>query len=137
MEQLTQDLPGVAVYLDDILVSGANAESHLQNLRRLLQRLEEKGLRCREDKCCFAQPTVEYLGHKLTSRGITKEKKADAVQQMPVPKDLAQLKSFLGATQFYSKFIPNLSDITGPLQKLTRKGETWKWALNKKKASRN
>ena len=42
---------------------------------------------------------------------------------MPVPKDLAQLRSFLGATQFYSKFIPNLSDITGPLHKLTRKGQ--------------
>ena len=124
MEQLTQDLPGVAVYLDDILVSGANAQSHPQNLYRLLQRLEEKGLRCREDKCFFAQPTVEYLIHKLTSKGITKEKKADVVQQMPVPKYFAQLRSFLGATQFYSKLIPNLSDITGPLQKLTRKEET-------------
>ena len=88
-------------------------------------------LTCKKYKCCFAQPTVEHLGHKLTSKGITKGKKADAVQQMPVSKDLAQLRFFLGATQFYSKFIPNLSDITGPLHKLTRKGETWKWGTEK------
>ena len=53
MDQLTQDLPGVAVYLDDILVSGDTAEDHAANLRGLLQRLQEKGLRCRREKCFF------------------------------------------------------------------------------------
>ena len=53
---------------------------------------------------------------------------------MPVPKDLAQLRFFLGATQFYSKFIPNPSDITGPLHKLTRKGATWKWGTEQEKS---
>ena len=46
MDQLTMDLPGVATYLDDILVSGFDAEDHLSNLRRLLQRLQDKGLLC-------------------------------------------------------------------------------------------
>ena len=50
MGQITQDLPGVCVYLDDILVSGADPDDHVENLRRLLQRLEEKGLRCRWEK---------------------------------------------------------------------------------------
>ena len=63
MEQLTSDLKGVAVYLDDILVSGKDAQEELQNLRVLLRRLDEKGLRCRREKCVFAQPVVEYLGH--------------------------------------------------------------------------
>ena len=65
MEQLTSDLKGVAVYLDDILVSGKDAQEHLQNLCVLLRRLDEKGLRCRLEKCVFAQPVVEYLGHLL------------------------------------------------------------------------
>ena len=51
MDKLTSDLQGVAVYMDDILVSGATASEHLQNLRSLLKRLEEKGLRCRLEKC--------------------------------------------------------------------------------------
>lgn len=50
MDQLTQDLPGVAVYLDDLLVSGKDAEDHVKNLRDLLKRLDEKGLRCRLEK---------------------------------------------------------------------------------------
>ena len=43
MDQLTRDLSGVAVYLDDLLVSGANAQEHLQNLQALLQHLQDKG----------------------------------------------------------------------------------------------
>ncbi len=134
MEQLTQDLPGVAVYLDDILVSGKDANDHLQNLRRLLQRLSESGLRCKWEKCCFAQSTVEYLGHKLTANGITKGRKADAVIQMPAPINPSELRSFLGSAQFYSKFLPNLSTVTEPLHKLTRKGEPWKWGPQQEKS---
>ena len=62
MDKLTADLPGVAVYLDDILVSRATAQEHLDNLKRLLQRLSDQGLRCRLEKCVFAQP---YVGHLL------------------------------------------------------------------------
>ena len=69
MDQLTSDLRGVAVYIDDILVSGSTSSEHLQNLRALLQRLESKGLRCRLEKCVFAQPSVEYLGHILSGQG--------------------------------------------------------------------
>jgi len=70
MDEITSDLPGVAVYLDDILCSGATAEAHLQNLRWLLERLRDKGLRCRLEKCTFAQPQVVYLGHVLSSERI-------------------------------------------------------------------
>ena len=53
MEQLTQDLPEVAVCLDDILVSGETAEDHLSNFRRLLQRLQDRGLRCKTGEMFF------------------------------------------------------------------------------------
>ena len=81
MDQLTSDLPGIAVYLDDLLVSGSTAQEHLSKLKRLLQRLSDKGLRCRLEKCLFAQPCVEYLGHLLSNRGVAKSPKVDAVQQ--------------------------------------------------------
>ena len=69
MDKLTADLPGVAVYMDDILVSGETAQDHLDNLRRLFQRLSDKGLRCHFEKCIFAQPYVEYLGHLMSKQG--------------------------------------------------------------------
>ena len=64
MENLTNNLSGVD--LDDILVSGKDAKDHLENLRGLLQRLNDNGLRCRKEKCTFANPRVEYLGHVLS-----------------------------------------------------------------------
>ena len=71
MNQLTSDLPGVAVHLDDILISGKTAEDHLNNLRRLLKRLNDRGLRCRIQKCVFAQDSVTYLGHTISRDGIS------------------------------------------------------------------
>ena len=85
MDQLIGDLGGVTSYMDDILVSGSNALEHLQNLRALLQRLQDKGLRCRKEKCLFAQPSIEYLGYTLSSKGVAKGRKADAVRMMPPP----------------------------------------------------
>ena len=129
MDQLTSDLSGVAVYLDDILVSGKDSDDHLKNLRKLLQRLDEKGLRCRLEKCQFAKPHVDYLGHQISKDGIAKGKKVDDVLSMPAPNDVSSLKSFLGSVQFYAKFLPsNFATITSPLYKLLKKGVAWKWS---------
>lgn len=65
-----QRLPGVAVYLSDVLVSGSCAEDHLKNLRGLLQRFSDKGLRCRVGKYKCTVPSVEYLDHLLSKDGI-------------------------------------------------------------------
>ena len=134
MDQLTSDLPGVAVYLDDILVSGATAQEHLNNLNRLLQRLSDKGLRCRLEKCSFAQPVVEYLGHLLSKKGIAKGTKVDAVMNMPAPTNVPSLRSFLGSVQFYSKFLSNLSTLLEPLYRLTKKNIQWEWGTKEQEA---
>ena len=127
MENLTSDLPGVAVFQDDMLVSGKNANDHLSNLKGLFTRLNDKGLRCRREKCQFAQPSVEYLGHTLSAEGISKGSKVEAVIKMPPPTDVSSLKSFLGSVQFYGKFIPNLASMAEPLYRLTKKANPWKW----------
>ena len=133
MDPLTSDLRGVAVYIDDILVSGTTASEHLENLRALLHRLESKGLRCRLEKCVFAQPSVEYLGHILSSQGIAKGPKANDVMQMPAPENVSGLRSFLGSIQFYSKFLPNLAT-SEPLHRLTKKDTTWIWGAEEQAA---
>ena len=134
MDQLTSDLRGVAVYIDDILVSGTTASEHLQNLRALLHRLENKGLRCRLEKCVFAQPSVEYFGHILSGQGIAKGPKVNDVMQMPAPENVSGLRSFLGSVQFYSKFLPNLATLTEPLHHLTKKDTTWIWGAEEQAA---
>ena len=134
MDQLTSDLKGVAVYIDDILVSGVSAAEHLENLRALLQRLQDKGLRCRHEKCLFAQPSIEYLGFTLSGNGVAKGSRVDAIQLMPAPTDVSSLCSFLGSVQFYGKFLPNLATITEPLYRLTKKDVKWSWGSGEQAA---
>ena len=111
MEQLTRDLRGVVVYMDDVLVSGSSAQEHLENLRALFRHLNEKGLRCNLEKCIFAQPSVKYLGHTLSKDGVAEGSKVDVVLRLPLPKDVGALRSFLCSVQFYAKFmLPNVSN---------------------------
>ena len=110
------------------LVSGKNAKDHYFNLKRLLDRLRDKGLRCRREKCCFAQPQVEYLGHMLKRNGIHKGHKVDAVLNMPAPADVTSLKSFWGSVQFYAKFLPpSYATEAEPFYRLTKKNVEWNW----------
>jgi len=137
MDEITSDLPGVAVFLDDILCSGATAEAHLQNLRRLLKRLRDKGLRCQLEKCIFAQPEVVYLGYVLSSEGIHRGPKANALNEMPTLHDVSILRSFLGSVQFYAKFLPPIfASVAEPLYRLNRKGHRWAWGSEEEAAFR-
>ena len=113
-----------------------NASEHLENLRALLQRLQDKGLRCRFEKCHFAQPSIEYLSHTLSQKGIAKGSKVDALAQMPPPTNVSSLRSFLSSVQFYSKFLPNLATVLAPLHQLTKKDSKWKWDSTEEAAFR-
>ena len=70
MESILHGLPGVSVYIDDILITGKSIVKHLENLEAVLTRLEETGLRLKRDKCAFLLPMVEYLGYKITAQGL-------------------------------------------------------------------
>ena len=130
MDQLISDLKGVAVNIDDILVSEVSAAEHLENHHALLQRLQDKGLRCRQQKCMFAQSSIEYLGYTLSSNGIAKGSKVDAIQLMPAPADVSSLRSFLGSVQFYG----NLATVTELLYHFTKKDVKWRWGPSEQAA---
>ena len=59
-----------AVYLDDILISGKTIEEHDNNLKKVMNKLQEHGLRLKKSKCSFMKSSVEYLGHRLDQEGI-------------------------------------------------------------------
>ena len=86
MENLFQGCAGVAIYLDDILVTGSTIENHLDNLDKVLNIMTKAGLKLNKDKCKFLLPKVEYLGHMIDEKGLhpTKEK-VKAIQEAPQP----------------------------------------------------
>ena len=103
MEGLLRDIPGVVVYLDDILITGRTDEEHLAALQTVLARLEQAGLRLQRKKCNFIVSSVEYLGHRIDSKGLNPtEEKLRAVKDAPRPKNVSELKAFLGMLSYYS-----------------------------------
>nr|XP_013767485.1 PREDICTED: uncharacterized protein LOC102206490 [Pundamilia nyererei] len=111
----------VLVYLDDIIVFGRTLEEHEQRLLKVLDRLEEFGLKLSLDKCQFCQSQVKYVGHIVSKDGIaTDPEKVEVVRNWPEPTDLKTLRSFLGFCGYYRRFIANYSSIVRPLTELTK-----------------
>lgn len=111
----------VIVYLDDLIVFGRTLEEHEERLLKVLDRLEEYGLKVSIDKCQFCQPQVKYVGHIVSAAGIAPDpEKVNAVSDWKMPHDLKSLRSFLGFCGFYRRFIKNYSAIVRPLTDLTK-----------------
>ena len=135
MEQIVQGLPMVAVYLDDILVSGRTYKEARVNLVAVMGRLQTAGLRLRLEKCTFMQKSCVYLGHRLDAEGIhpTNEKLL-ALQQAPIPTCVTELRSYVGLVNYYHKFLKNVSDVLKPLYELLQAGTSWHWGLPQQRA---
>lgn len=128
METILAGIPGVICYLDDILVTGTSREEHLKNLEQVLKALQGHGLRLKLAKCKFMQGTVEYLGHILDSKGVhTCPSKIEAITKAPKPRNVKELRSFLGLINYYRKFSPNLAMVIEPLTALLKDGHRWFW----------
>ncbi len=111
----------VIVYLDDIIVFGRTLEEHEERLLKVLDRLQEYGLKVSIDKCQFCQPKVNYVGHVVSAAGVSPDpEKVKAVINWKMPTDLKSLRSFLGFCGFYRRFIKNYSAIVRPLTELTK-----------------
>jgi transposase InsO family protein len=128
MDMILQGMEGVICYIDDILVTRATTDEHLQRLKGVLQRLQEHGLRLKKNKCSFLQKSVEYLGHRVDAEGVHPlEDKVAAILKAPIPRNVSELRSFMGLLYYYGKFIPNLADLLHPLNQLLQAGKRWKW----------
>lgn len=135
MDNLVSGIPGVVVYLDDILISGATDEEHLTSLEEVLRRMKIAGLRLRQNKCTFMAPSVIYLGYKIDARGLHPvQDKVQAITDAPKPVNVTQLKSYLGLLSYYSRFLPNLTGTLASLYKLLRRNAKWTWAKEQQEA---
>ena len=135
MDNLLQGIPMCCVYLDDILVSGKTVSEHNANLKLVLDRLQSHGLRLREKKCTFMEQSVEYLGHKLDSEGVHPTgKKFAGVQNAVPPKNVIELRSYLGILNYYRQFLKNLSTELAPLYELLHDNVKWTWEKAQQKA---
>ena len=95
------------VYLDDILIVGRTLEEHLENIARVLDRLQEEGLKLKPSKWHFLLKQIQYLGHTVSDQGILLDvNKVKVVQNFSIPTDLKSMRSFLGLASYYRRFVP-------------------------------
>jgi len=128
LECVLADIPRVCIFLDDILVTGKTREEHVANLRWVLRRLDEAGLKLNNDKCEFFNQSVVYLGHKIDRDGLhPTDDKVRAIRDAPSPTNVKELRSWLGLLNYYGRFLRNLSTTLAPLHVLLRKETKWCW----------
>ncbi|CAC5366936.1 unnamed protein product [Mytilus coruscus] len=125
----------VVVRVDDILITGSSKSEHLNNLETVLGKIQESGMRLNKDKCVFLTPEVVYLGHRIDQYGIYSiESKVKAITEAPEPKNVTELKSYLGMLNYYNRFLPDLSSKLAPLHELLKKKKQWEWDKSQQEA---
>ncbi len=127
--QVLSGLKGVVNISDDILVFGKSEEQHDENLKAALQRLSDSGLTLNRAKCKLYKSSVEYFGHVFSAAGMSASpEKLKAIVTMPTPTNQAELRSFLGLTNYCgSRFVEDYATLTYELRLLTQKNTPWKW----------
>ena len=118
----------IFVYIDDLIVFSTSIEEHLKHLEQVFSILQNNGLKINLEKCQFFKKEVELLGHILTIDGLkpVPEKIRVIIEWLP-PKDISQLRSFLGAVSYYRKFIYKFAEVAQPLFKLLKKNVQFIW----------
>jgi hypothetical protein len=118
----------VVVFIDDILIYSKNPEDHAIHLRIVLQKLRDHHLYAKFSKCEFWLGTVKFLGHTISSDGISVDpSKVQEVMDWKPPTSVHQIRSFLGFAGYYHRFIPDFSKIAKPMKERLKKGVKFSW----------
>lgn len=115
-------------YLDDIIVFSRTVDDHLQDLRGIFEALSKAGLRLQPKKCKVAASSVLYLGHVIDGKSVRPDPdNIRAVSNFPRPRNVKEVRSFLGICNYYRRFVKDFARISRPLNDLTRCDVKWSW----------
>lgn len=121
IDSVVSGLQGVYAFVDDILVASATKEQHDRDLRNLFQRLSCHGLRISPEKCSFYAKELVFLGHQVSSKGISPPRdRVNSLAAMTAPKDKKEVRRVIGMFSFYQRFIPKFANIVAPLRELDK-----------------
>lgn len=135
MDTMLANLPGVAVYLDDVIVTGSSKSDLFDRLDAVLTKISEYGFYLKEEKCKFFMDSVKYLGFVFDKNGRRPDpENVRAIQNMPPPSNVATLRSFLGLISYYSNFLPQLHRLRAPMNHLLSKNVKWNWSTECQKS---
>lgn len=123
------------VYIDDIVCYGKTLKESIENLESVFKRLRDHKLLLNAGKCSLLHASVTYLGHIISREGVSPDpSKVEAVMNFPTPKNIKELKGFLGLAGYYRRFIRDFAKIAKPLNSLFKEGVEYKWETEQEKA---
>jgi hypothetical protein len=132
---LLADIPGAKNLADDIIIHGKSQSDHDRALSLTLERLNRCGAKLNRDKCVFSVNKISFFGHVFSDTGVSADpEKIKAIVGHSAPQNPAEVRSFLGMTQYVSRYIPHYATMTEPLRRLTRQDVPWDWSSDAQNA---
>lgn len=120
--------PYAFAYLDDLIIVTETYEEHVQWLTKILLRVKEAGLTINHKKSKLCRPEIRYLGILVNRDGTRPDpERVRPILEYPAPKNLKQLRRFLGMASWYRKFLGDFASIAEPLTALTRQNVKYEW----------
>ncbi|XP_037834631.1 uncharacterized protein LOC112450568 [Kryptolebias marmoratus] len=117
------------VYLDDIIVLGRDTGQMLERLEHVFARLRGANLKLKPSKCCLFREQVIFLGHKVSAEGVaTDPQKIQRVQEWPTPRNVREVRQFVGLASYYRRYVENFATVAKPLHELTKKYARFNWS---------
>ena len=128
-------IPFTNCYLDDILIASKGTFlDHKNIVLKVLSTLDKNNFAVKWSKCKFFQKEIEWLGFKISKTGIIPLfDKSKTIKDLPVPKNLKELRSFFGSLNQYIRFVQNLASLGSPLRPLLSKKSIFQWNDNQSK----
>ena len=128
MRELILGVDNVDSYVDDIIIIHTQTwDQHITTLRMVFDRLRNAGITVKPSKCCIGFHSVDFVGHHVGKGKIqTQNDKIEKVKNASIPLTITQVRSFLGLSGYYRKFINNYASIAAPLTDITKKGNPTK-----------
>ena len=130
MDNTFRDLSsdGLLIYMDDLIIYSATFKEHLDMLRKVCLRLRQVNLKLKRKKCHFGKPSVSFLGHVVDATGVSPNPdKLRVVKDFPQPTTVREVRTFLGLTGYYRRFMADYATIACPLTNLTKKNVSFIW----------
>lgn len=101
----------------------------------VFEALRKAGLTINLAKCKFLYRKVAYLGHELSADGIEPGgNKVSAIREFPSPRNVHEVRRYLGLTSYFQKFVPHFTQIAEPLNNLLKSNAVFEWGEREKNA---
>jgi len=127
-EKYFGDIEGVIIYFDDILIAAESIQQHEIIINKVIERARQYNIRFNVTKLQYSQREVKFMGLKFNENGMSPdEERIKVLKQLQTPHNKKELQQILGVVNFLRQFLPNFSEIIGPMRELLKKEAMWNW----------